>query len=345
MSQVWQLLRARGPTLFGAGAALGLGHYSAGHIWGDEPLTKTFSFDTGATYEYEAWPGPSAALMGGNSGAMQSRYERDRPISHQDWDKPEVKPCFSPSEFRRFPLEWAKPLTHDTKILRFALPSMHRRMGLDVASCIVTRCKDEKGGEVIRPYTPISQDYQNGFFDILVKKYPSGKMGGYMHGLQPGEYLDVKGPYQKLSIKHNEYHHLGMVAGGTGITPMYQIIINLLKDPRDRTNISLVYANNSKKDVLLIKELMELATLHRRFKLYLTVLDADRDWSGGIGYVNPDMLSAYMPKPGDASAKVLVCGPPGMMDAVSGKPDKSGQGELKGMLKDMGYSSSEVYKF
>jgi cytochrome-b5 reductase len=43
---------------------------------------------------------------------------------------------------------------------------------------------------------------------------------------------------------------------------------------------------------------------------------------------------------------VFVCGPPGMMDAVSGgkAPDLS-QGELKGMLKDLGYTSPMVFKF
>jgi cytochrome-b5 reductase len=41
-----------------------------------------------------------------------------------------------------------------------------------------------------------------------------------------------------------------------------------------------------------------------------------------------------------------VCGPPPMMNAVSGDkaPDKS-QGELAGVLKDMGYTSDMVYKF
>ena len=42
----------------------------------------------------------------------------------------------------------------------------------------------------------------------------------------------------------------------------------------------------------------------------------------------------------------MVCGPPPMMKAVSGDklPDKS-QGPLEGMLKGMGYTEGQVFKF
>lgn len=58
-----------------------------------------------------------------------------------------------------------------------------------------------------------------------------------------------------------------------------------------------------------------------------------------------DMLKARLPPPGPDSL-VCVCGPPGMMAAVSGgkAPDYS-QGELKGALKELGYSADQVYKF
>ena len=64
-----------------------------------------------------------------------------------------------------------------------------------------------------------------------------------------------------------------------------------------------------------------------------------------MGYITQDLLAAHMPPPSDSSL-VLVCGPPPMMKAVSGDklPDKS-QGPLEGMLKDMGYSEGQVFKF
>lgn len=42
----------------------------------------------------------------------------------------------------------------------------------------------------------------------------------------------------------------------------------------------------------------------------------------------------------------MVCGPPGMMASVSGPkaPDYS-QGEVSGLLKELGYTKDNVYKF
>lgn len=50
-----------------------------------------------------------------------------------------------------------------------------------------------------------------------------------------------------------------MIAGGTGVTPCYQVAQAILKDPADNTKISLVFGNLSEDDILLRKELDELA--------------------------------------------------------------------------------------
>ena len=45
-------------------------------------------------------------------------------------------------------------------------------------------------------------------------------------------------------------------------------------------------------------------------------------------------------------AKILICGPPGMVKHLAGElPSKRGQGELGGLLKEMGYEPSQVFKF
>ena len=63
------------------------------------------------------------------------------------------------------------------------------------------------------------------------------------------------------------------------------------------------------------------------------------------GFITKDLLAAHMPPPADSSL-IMVCGPPPMLKAVSGDklPDKS-QGPLAGMLKDMGYTEGQVFKF
>ena len=57
----------------------------------------------------------------------------------------------------------------------------------------------------------------------------------------------------------------GMIAGGTGITPMYQVAKALLTDPGEATSISLIYANVTEDDILLRKELNELSQTYSRY--------------------------------------------------------------------------------
>jgi cytochrome-b5 reductase len=99
-----------------------------------------------------------------------------------------------------------------------------------------------------------------------------------------------------------------MIAGGTGITPMLQIIRAALKNPLDRTKLSLIYANVNPDDILLRKELKELAAAHsNRFKVFYVLNNPSAGWTGGVGFVSKDQIEQHMP-PTDANIKILMCG-------------------------------------
>lgn len=64
------------------------------------------------------------------------------------------------------------------------------------------------------------------------------------------------------------------------------------------------------------------------------------------GYITKELLKTVLPEPGNGNNKIFVCGPPGMYKAISGgKKSPQDQGELTGILKELGYSKDEVYKF
>lgn len=75
------------------------------------------------------------------------------------------------------------------------------------------------------------------------------------------------------------------------------------------------------------------------------VEEPDDLWDQGVGYINADVIDRKLPEP-TVGNLVLVCGPPGMMKAVSGdkNPDKS-QGPLSGLLAGRGFTENMVYKF
>ena len=65
-----------------------------------------------------------------------------------------------------------------------------------------------------------------------------------------------------------------MLAGGTGVTPMYQVANAILKNPADKTQITLLFANVSADDILIEDELTNLQALSPQFKVCVNMLFA-----------------------------------------------------------------------
>jgi cytochrome-b5 reductase len=73
-----------------------------------------------------------------------------------------------------------------------------------------------------------------------------------------------------------------MIAGGTGVTPMYQVAAAILKDPHDTTRISLLFGNLTADDILIKQELDALAAAHpKRFSVFYVLNSPPANWTGG----------------------------------------------------------------
>jgi cytochrome-b5 reductase len=166
--------------------------------------------------------------------------------------------------------------------------------------------------------------------------------------MQPGETLDFKGPIPKYPWTPNKHTHVALIAGGTGITPMYQVARAIFNNPDDKTKVTLVFANVTEEDILLKEEFAHLEnTYPQRFRAFYVLDKPPKSWKGGKGFINKELLETVLPEPKEENIKVFVCGPPGMYKAISGvKKSPSDQGELDGsILEQLGYSKDQVYKF
>ncbi|KAF2662604.1 ferredoxin reductase-like protein [Lophiostoma macrostomum CBS 122681] len=246
-------------------------------------------------------------------------------------------------------LDKSEIVNHNTKRLTFKLPEGDMESGLPVASAIITKYKGpEMEKPVIRPYTPVSDVDQKGTLEFVIKKYPNGPMSEHLHDLEPGQRLDIKGPIPKYQWSANKHDHVAMIAGGTGIAPMWQVANHIFKNPEDKTKVTLVFGNIKEEDILLKKELEHLEnTYPQRFRAFYVLDNPPESWQGGKGFVTKELLKTVLPEPKEGEKiKIFVCGPPGMYKAISGgKKSPSDQGELDGILKDLGYSKDQVYKF
>ncbi|CAH0475446.1 unnamed protein product [Peronospora belbahrii] len=256
----------------------------------------------------------------------------------------EPKVALSPNEFRSLKVTKVEDVTHDTKRLVFALPSKEHEMGLRTASCLMAKA-ELNGKAVVRPYTPTNTNAEKGQLELVVKGYPNGKLSKHIVNLNVGDKLAMKGPFIKFEYKPNEYKSIGFICGGSGITPALQVVKEICRNPNDSTQVALIFCNKTEKDIILRDELDALQHMYSQFQVHYVLSEADADWEGYTGYVTKELIEKLLPGPSNDSF-VGVCGPPPMMDAISGdkSPDRS-QGELKGLLKDAGYTSTQVFKF
>jgi len=254
------------------------------------------------------------------------------------------KLALDPNEWLEFKLAKKTAVTHNTNVYRFDLQSPEHEIALPVASYILVQADLGEEKPVVRPYTPITYD-EKGYFDLMIKTYPEGKISKYVNTLKIGDSLKIKGPNKKLTYTPNMKKQIGMIAGGSGITPMLQLIHEVLKNPEDKTQLTLIFANVTEQDILLRDRIDGWAKEHSNFKVYYTLDNPPEGWKQGKGFVSEEMAKKVMPPPSNDNL-ILVCGPPGMMNALSGpKTEKFEQGELKGVLKRLGYNESQVFKF
>ena len=280
------------------------------------------------------------------------------------------------TQFRDYTLGEIIPITHDVALFRFLLEDQDDVFNLRPCSTLQARVSNgvNRVDEVQRFYTPVTQNGTPGYFDIIVKRKRNGAMTSHLFGMQVGDSLKWRACAFKVRYTANRWDHVGMITGGTGFTPMLQVIRHgLSEDLRDmrgnpdKTKLSLIYANRSERHVLLKGLFDDLAAKHSdRFKVLYTVdslAGGGAPWQHDVGLINEDHIKMTRPAPDEPNKIILVCGPDQLLAHTCGTstgtaaelsgskhhqpvaPDLNNSGYLGGVLGRMGYNDEDVYRF
>ncbi|KAJ6346386.1 hypothetical protein OIU78_008930 [Salix suchowensis] len=243
------------------------------------------------------------------------------------------KGCLDPENFKEYELVKRTELSHNVAKFKFALPTPDSVLGLPIGQHMSCRGKDSVGEEVVKPYTPTTLDSDIGYFELVIKMYPQGRMSHHFREMREGDYMAVKGPKGRFKYQPNQVRAFGMIAGGTGITPMFQVTRAILENPDDKTNIHLIYANVTYEDILLKEEIDNLATIFpNQFNVYYVLNQPPEGWEGGVGFISKEMIQSRCPAPAH-DVQILRCGPPPMNKAMAAH------------LNDLGYTSQMQFQF
>lgn len=298
-------------------------------------------------------------------------YE-SKETANEDEDDVEINSNGLTSEYQNFQLQQKTQYNHNTYIFRFSLQSATSTLNLPIGHHLMLRIDDPKLSDfpISRPYTPITNNQEVGYFDLLIKIYDDGEFTQILHKIRVNDFVQAKGPMGRISYLSGsesesgsessaragacsirvmtgvkqffdlECQHLNMIAGGTGITPLYQILRFIHQNretAQDTTEISLIFANKTTNDVLLKQELLEMQS-DPLIRIYFTVTqlsaddESDSEWQFGVGRVNQEMLAEHLFPPSDTCVS-MFCGPNGFNKCV------------KKALKAIGYADDRALRF
>lgn len=236
-------------------------------------------------------------------------------------------------------------VTHDVILVSFQLRDSSKPLGLSTCACLLAKFDDTNGEPVVRPYTPVSTNALPGTFRLCIKVYDKGKMSQHLDTLPIGSSVDFKHIPVNVKIQYPfKRKHVTMLVGGTGITPMIQALHAILGTEGDTTKVSIIFGNKTEDDILcreLLDKWSRASAGRLRVIHVLSESASDGTWQGLTGFITRDIIEKNSAA-GSDDTLVMVCGPPPMYKALCGPRDEK---EVTGILKDMGFSEEQVFKF
>lgn len=183
---------------------------------------------------------------------------------------------------------------------------------------------------------------------MLIKLYPDGIMSQFLDALEVGATIEMLGPQGIIGYPSpgkitrgkttQDVSHLVMIAGGSGITPMLQLIRAVFESMKDTSRITLLYSNSSLEHIIALDQLEPLANIYPgKFQVHHILSNGSADdksalGSSLVGRLDKALLQQYVPDV-SPSVGVFLCGPPKYEDAVAG------------FLRELGFDESQVYLF
>nr|XP_022315131.1 NADH-cytochrome b5 reductase-like [Crassostrea virginica]XP_022315132.1 NADH-cytochrome b5 reductase-like [Crassostrea virginica]XP_022315133.1 NADH-cytochrome b5 reductase-like [Crassostrea virginica] len=245
----------------------------------------------------------------------------------------------SDSEYRKFQIMEVKQETKNCFRYRIQLPEFSS-LGLAIGQHIIIR-DTNNGMTLSRQYTPVSEITCVGHFDLLIKIYELGKMSQCVKKWKVGTEIEIRGPFGNFQYQANKYKKLILLAAGTGIAPMSQIIQGILGNEEDDTMIQLLYACRSYDEILMKSELNEWSSFWNFSATFVLSQEPEAgyrhyrygdqvDW----GRMNQEFISkALLPSDINPATFLLVCG------------TKSFENDMIEICRKLGLCDTQIHRF
>ncbi|WP_245243243.1 ferric reductase-like transmembrane domain-containing protein [Pararhodobacter sp. SW119] len=148
---------------------------------------------------------------------------------------------------------------------------------------------------------------------LIIKE--AGDFTDRIGALPPGTPIGIDGPYGEFALEDHPCDAVLLIAGGVGIAP----IIGLVRDMvarGERRPVRLAYAAGQPENFACLPEIAA-AEAQLDLKVMLLSEEDGADWTGEVGRLDHDRLRRLLEGLDPARTVALMCGPGGMVTAVS----------------------------
>ncbi len=213
--------------------------------------------------------------------------------------------------------------TDDTVSVVFKNPGFFRRIKYKPGQFLTLKLPIKNKIEN-RAYSLSSSPWIDKFLRITVKKVDNGLVSNFIcNELKEGQKVEVEKPMGNFYVSPDQraQKHYVMLAGGSGITPIYSILQSILKK-ETKSKITLIYANRNEASIIFKKEIDDLVASFSKKITVHHLVDVKSSHDDGLNYHNKrfdeSLLDSIMNKEGLSYERsdFLLCGPEGFMDAV-----------------------------
>jgi ferredoxin-NADP reductase len=200
--------------------------------------------------------------------------------------------------------------THDTKTLRFQVPT-ERRLFAKPGQFLTFRWMVD-GQRVSRSYTISSSPVQENYVEITPKRAENGCVSVFLNDrAKPGLMVEATGPYGRFYFDQALHKSIVLIAAGSGITPMISML-RYIDDLKLPTRVTLLYCVRTGADVIFQNELARLGSSFHNFKYQVCLSRPHPDWAGPSGRLTGELISQHVLDVD--SPTFFLCGPKGFME-------------------------------
>jgi len=227
-----------------------------------------------------------------------------------------------------------REISHNTTVFKLELPTPQSVLGLPMGQHIKIFEIDENGEEFSRSYTPITHVDTKGFFELLIKIYrpceefpQGGKLTSILDKKEVGDSLVISGPkglhvyYGNGKIKTvakeaQTYKKFTLIAGGSGIAPIYQIALHILESSTDSTEISIITTNRTEEDILMKAEI-DAFSIKYGVSVTHNITRPTESWKGCAGHFTVGFIRDDLALGDSNSHAVIISGTESMKKTIS----------------------------